>query len=205
MPNMGTGNMPNMGGMGGAGMGGGTAQTFELYSLETLTIATVTSQEQMTLEITVDEQDISRIQQDMDATITVEALTGQTFPATVNSIGNTGTNEGGSSKFTAKLTLDKTGQMLPGMNASAFLDLDTETDVLSIPVAALAENGTEVVVYTGHDAKKNVLTGPVTVTTGLSDGEYVQILSGISYGDTIYYSYYEAQEESFPPQPGFGF
>ena len=202
---MGGGQMPSgMGAMGG-GMGG-TVQTFEPYTLETITVASVTSQEEMTLEITVDEQDIARIHTGQEATVTVEALTGQQFSATVTSIGNTGTNEGGSSKFTAKLTLSKSGDMLPGMNASAYLTLKTADNVLCVPVAALVEEAGRTVVYTGYDQKKEALTGPVEVTTGVSDGEYVQILSGLTDGDTIYYAYYDTPEPDVIPLPGgFGF
>ena len=34
------------------------------------------------------------------------------------------------------------------------------------------------------------------VTTGLSDGENVEILSGIDSGTTVYYSYYDTVTES---------
>ena len=188
------------GGMGG-GMGGmgGSVAAFEPYSLETITVANVTSQEEMTLEITVDEQDIARIARGQEATITVEALTGQQFPAVITAIGNTGTNEGGSSKFTAKLTLGKSGDMLPGMNASAYLTLNSTEDVLTIPVAALAEENGKTLVYTGYDEKNETLTGPVEVTTGVSDGEYVEILSGLSDSDTVWYAYYDTLERNqFP-------
>lgn len=197
MEGMGSG-MP--GGMGG-GMGGmgGSVAAFEPYSLETITVANVTSQEEMTLEITVDEQDIARIARGQEATITVEALTGQQFPAVITAIGNTGTNEGGSSKFTAKLTLGKSGDMLPGMNASAYLTLNSTEDVLTIPVAALAEENGKTLVYTGYDEKNETMTGPVEVTTGVSDGEYVEILSGLSDSDTVWYAYYDTLERNqFP-------
>lgn len=201
------GGMHGFGGLGGMGGFGGSAnvQAFEPYSLDTLTIATITSQEHMTLEITVDEQDISRLQTGMAATITVEAMPGQTFPATVTSIGNTGTNLGGSSKFTAKLTLDKSSDMLPGMNASAFLDLDTASSVLSVPVAAVTDTGANVFLHTGYDEKKDILSNPVAVTTGISDGEYVQILSGLSEGDAVFYAYYDTAEENHIPDRGLGF
>lgn len=196
-----TGGMSGMG-----GMGGGTVQVFEPYSLETLTIASVTSQEEMTLEITVDEQDISRLYTGQEATITVEALTGQSFPATVITVSNTGTNEGGSSKFTAKLALTKSGDMLPGMNASAYLTLDTAESVLTVPASALVEDGTKTLVYTGCNEKDGVLTDPVEVSTGVSDGEYVEILSGLQESDTIWYEYYDTLEISNLPEPGgFGF
>lgn len=206
------GGMPEMpGGMGSlsgilGGFSGGSVAAFEPYSLDTLTIATVTSQEQMTLEITVDEQDISHFRTGMEAEITVEALTGQSFPAVVTAIGSTGTNSGGSSKFTVTLTLQKSGDMLPGMNASAYLDLETAASVLTLPVAALNEEGTRTLVYTGYDEKNEVLTGPVEVTTGLSDGEYAQILSGVEAGTTVYYAYYDTLEISnIPKQSRFGF
>ena len=201
MPNGMGGGMPN----GMSGMGS-SVPAFEPYTLETLTVASVTSQEEMTLEITLDEQDIASIFTGQEATITVEALTGQTFPATVTSISNTGTNEGGNSKFTAKLTLNKSGDMLPGMNASAFLTLDSEENTLTVPVAALVEDGTKTMVYTGYNEKSETFTGPVEVTTGVSDGEYVQILSGLSSGDTVYYAYYDTPEVSnIPEMSGFRF
>ncbi len=199
----GTGGMGGMGGM--SGMGILQTPSFEPYSLETLTIASVTSQEKMSLEITIDEQDIHNLSLGQEATITVEALTGQTFPAVVTSISNTGSNEGGSSKFTARLTLSKSGTMLPGMNASAYLTLNTAADTLSIPVAALVELGDRTVVYTLFNEEKELLKQPVEVTTGLSDGEYVQILSGLNAGDTVWYAYYDTPEISNVPESILGF
>ena len=198
-----------LGGMGGfSGFGGfggySAAPAFQPYSLATITVASVTSQEKMTLEISVDEQDISKLRMGQEATVTVEALTGQTFPAVITSINNTGTNAGGSSKFSVKLTLSKTGDMLPGMNASAYLPLQSQS-VIAIPVAALVEDGAQTIVYTGYDEKEDILTNPVVVTTGISDGEYVQILSGLTDSDTIYYAYYDTLEHSRIPERGLGF
>ena len=199
------GGMGSLGGFGGgSGIGGGSAQAFTPYSLETITVATVTSQEEMTLEIAVDEQDIASLSTGQEATITVEALTGQSFPAVITSISNTGTNAGGSSKFTVKLTLSKTGDMLPGMNASAYLPLQSQS-AAAIPVAALVEKGAQTIVYTGYNEKEDILTDPVTVTTGVSDGEYVQILSGLAETDTVYYAYYDTPEYSRIPELGMGF
>lgn len=141
----------------------------------------------------------------MEATITVEALTGESFAATIARISNTGINAGGSSKFTLRLTLEKAGDMLPGMHATAFLTLDTAQSVLTIPVAALNSMGSKVYVYTGYDEKNETFLNPVTVTTGASDGEYVQILSGLNPGDTIFYGYYDTLEISNIPGPAFTF
>ena len=199
----GTGGFGGMGGFSGFG-GGGTVQAFEPYSLETITVASITSQEKMSLEISVDEQDIAKIHIGQEAAVTVEALTGQTFPAVITAISNTGINEGGSSKFTVKLTLSKSGEMLPGMNASAYLSLQNQS-IIAIPVAALVEDGAKTIVFTGYDEKKETLINPVAVTTGFSDGEYVQILSGLTETDTVYYAYYDTLEYSRIPDRGLGF
>lgn len=189
-----------MGGMGG--MGGGTTSVFEPYSLETITVASVTSQNEMTLEITIDEQDIAKVSPNMAATVMLDALKGETFPATVTSIGSKGVNSGGSSKFTVELTLEKSANMLPGMSASAVLPLYRAEGVLRLPAEALSQRGTETIVYTGYDQKEEVFLNPVVVTTGVSDGQWVEILSGLSEGDTVWYGYYDTLPLSLTPDSG---
>ena len=189
-----------MGGVGG--MGGGTVATFEPYSLETITVASVTSQNEMTLEITIDEQDIAKVSPDMAATVTLDALQGESFPATVTSIGAEGVNSGGSSKFTVELTLEKSANMLPGMSASAVLPLYRAEGVLRLPAEALSQQGTETIVYTGFDEEGEALINPVTVTTGVSDGQWVEILSGLSESDVIWYGYYDTLPLSLTPDSG---
>lgn len=196
-----SGNLPSGGMSMGGGMssgGVGQTQTFEKYSLNKLTVASVTSQEHMTLDVTVDELDISKIYVGQSATVTVDALAGEHFSATVSQISNSGTNDGGSSKFTVELTLEKSGDMLPGMTASAFIQLDTGENLLCVPAAALGEENGKTVLYTSYDEKNAVLGSPVPVTIGAADAEYVQILIGLSEGDTVYYAYYDSPENAVP-------
>lgn len=197
-------------GMSGGSMGGSISQSpaFEVYSPGHVSIGSVTSQEHMTVEITVDEQDISRLSPGQEAVITVDALGGESFDATVTRIANSGENSGGSSKFAVELTLEKSGEMLPGMTASAFLTVDTQADALCVPAAALERLGSQDVVYTGYDADSQTLLNPVAVTIGASDGDMVQILEGLEEGSKFYYAYYEvsqtggsAQVPELPVQP----
>ena len=81
--------------------------------------------------------------------------------------------------------------MLPGMSASARLVLENHQGLLTIPAAALQEEDDRIFVYTAYDAKNDTLSGSVTVTTGLSDGENVEILTGLTEGQQVYYRYYE--------------
>ena len=96
-------------------MGGmGQVQTFETYSLDKLTVASVTSQEHMTVSITIDELDITKIYVGQAAVVSVDALGGEQFDAEITKVSNSGENEGGNSKFTVEVTLGKSGEMLPG-------------------------------------------------------------------------------------------
>ena len=209
----GTGSMGNMSGMGSigssviSGMEDFLPQeepTVELYGMDMAQIAAVTPQDTMTLEIAVDELDIRALRLGMAAEVKINALGGEKFTAAITSVSNTGANNGGSSKFTVELTMDRAENMLVGMNASASLVLNTTVDTLTIPASALVEEGTRTLVYTGYDEENQNLTGPVEVITGVSDGEHVQILAGLTDGDGYYYAYYDTLEISYTPDFGDG-
>lgn len=181
--------------IGGFTQGSTEEESFAVYSLETVTVASVTAQDEMTLEVSVDEMDMAAIAPGREVTVYVDVLKDETYSGIITAVGNDGTSNGGSSKFTVEVTLPRSENMLSGMNASVSLLLGTTADVVAVPVAALVENGTQTVIYTGCDEEGN-LTGPVAVTLGVSDGEYVQILSGLAEGDTFYYAYYDTLEIS---------
>ncbi len=191
------------GGMTG-GMGGTTEPEFELYGLDMASIAAVTPQNTMTVEITVDEQDINALTVGMTAQVKIDALGGEKYTAALTQIGNTGENSGGSSKYTVELTMARAENMLSGMTATATIVLSTAENVLTIPADALVEQGNQTVVYTGYDEETETLLDPVTVTVGCSDGEQAELLDGLAEGQTYYYAYYDTLEISFTPEFGGG-
>ena len=87
------------------------------------------------------------------------------------------------------------------MNASVVVTVSSSENCLMIPEAALNEKGRNVTVYTSYDEATGEYGGETEVTTGVSDGTSVEILSGLSEGDTVYYSYTEKESSGF----GFGF
>ena len=202
-----SGGMSADGGMTGGMAGGmGQVQTFEPYSLEKLTVASVTSQEHMTVSITIDELDITKIYVGQAAVVSVDALGGEQFDAEITKVSNSGENEGGNSKFTVEVTLGKSGEMLPGMYSSAFITLETCENVPCVPVAALGKDGVDSILYTSYDAETGTLGDPVVVSIGVSDGENVQILEGFATGETCYYEYFDTYVGSdSPQQQGGGF
>ena len=178
--------------------------TVELYGKDMTQIAAVTPQDTMTMEITIDELDITFLRTGLTAEVKINALGGEKFSAIITSISNTGSNNVGSSKFTVELTMQRRENMLAGMNASASIVIDSTAEVLTIPVEALVEDGIRTLVYTGYDEENACLTGSVTVTTGVSDGRHVQIVDGLNAGDAYYYAYYDTLEISYTPDFGGG-
>jgi len=209
-PSIPSGGFPSGGSYPSGGNWGGTGgiieqePAFELYGLDMAQIAAVTPQGTMTLDITIDELDIKALQVGMTAQVKIDALGGEKYTATISEIGNSGTNNGGNSKYTVELTMDRAEDMLSGMNATATIVLSTANDVLTIPADALVENGNQTVVYTGYDEENDILLNPVTVKVGCSDGETVEVLEGLANGQTYYYAYYDTLEISFTPDFGGG-
>ena len=156
----------------------------------------VTPEAEMTLSITVDESDIGKLHLGQKAQIRLDALRNDRFTGTITELGTTGENSGGSSKFTVVITMDRSEDMLAGMNATATITLETRENLLSIPVEALNEENGRTFVYTGYDAENEVFLNPVDVELGISDGAYVEILSGLQEGDTFWYAYYDTLEIS---------
>ena len=184
-----------IGGFAGFGNYGAAAPEEEpLFDLEGDTLLTVTPHDKAKLFIAIDEKDIAKVSLGMKATVKVEALKGREFAAEVTNIALSGTNNGGSSKFSVELTLPMEEDMLSGMSASAVLPLEEKSEILVIPAAALSQQGAKTVVFTGLDEKTGEPSKPVEVKTGATDGENVEVISGLSEGQKVYYSYYDTLE-----------
>lgn len=177
-------------------MGGGTSSQPQLFDLNGDVLMTVTPQDTMTLTVSVDESDISSVKPGMAVEITVNALPGEEFEGEITRVAVSGSGNGGSSKFAVEITLPRQSEMLAGMSASAVIGLYEKMNVLTLPAAAVEDTGTKAFVYTALDKKTGEPSNPVEVTTGISDGETVEILSGLKSGDPVYYRYYDVLEES---------
>ena len=176
------------------GGGGGAAEPFEMYDLTEKELLRVVPQNTMTVELVIDELDILSVAEGQEAEVTVDALPGRSFTGTVSRIDPNGSNQGGNTKYTVTMAIDRDANMLAGMNATAILTVGVTEDVLTIPAAALTEKGSKTLAYTCYDEQTRTLLDPVEVETGVSDGTTVEILSGLEEGETVWYSYYESGE-----------
>ena len=194
------------GGMGGgmSGMAGGTdasagtqSESAADYTMDETILCTLTPYDTAEIAVSVDELDIRSLAVGQSVSVTFDALPGQCVEGEITAIDPTGENDGGSTKYSVTVSVARSEDMLTGMTASVRRAVEARDDTVVIPAAALNEDASGVFVYTGYDKRSDELTDPVYVTTGLSDGEYVEILSGITDGDVYCYRYADTIKYSF--------
>ena len=164
----------------------GTELSASEYSTD-VALFTISPDDTMTLEVSVDELDINSVEIGQETVVTFDAIEDEEFTGEVTEIGNTASVNGGVAKYTVSVSVPKDEEMKQGMNASATITIENRENVITIPVNALQEKGNKVFVYTEKDEDGN-LSGETEVTTGLSDGTTVEITEGLSEGDTVYYN-----------------
>ncbi len=148
----------------------------------------IASGDEMSVCVSVDELDILSIKNGQKATVTFDAIENKEYEGEITSIDKNGTTSNGTTKYSVEITVEKEDSMLLGMNASATITISEENDALLIPASAITEEGNASYVYTQKDSKTGSLSGKTQVETGSTDGSKVVITSGLSEGDTVYYS-----------------
>ena len=184
------------GGMSGYGTAARTA-AYDSYDTTKKDAAVITADEEMTVQIQVDELDIRTLETGMEATVTLDALPGSSFTGAITAINPYGENSGGNTKYTVTVTLPRDEKMLSGMNASVKITTGVSGTVPTVPAAAVVFDAGKSWLYTGYNEKTDTLTDPVEIQTGLSDGNLVELLSGLSEGSSFYYRYADSIEYSF--------
>lgn len=159
-------------------------------SQETLTeVAVISPDISMSVTITVDESDILSLEVGQETDVTIKSIGDDALSGIVTEIDKSGA----SGSYTAVVTFDKITGMLPGMTASVDVRIEGVDNAIIIPVDALNRTSTGAYVYTSYDEETQQYGGRVDVVTGLSNNNYVEIKSGLSVGDTVYYT----EEQSF--------
>ena len=189
---------PTSGMTGMSGMAGMTQTKVSAAPLEEFQAFAITPDTDMTVSLTIDEMDIGHIQPGMEIDLRLDALPEELFVGTVTHIGGSDANEDGSggAKYTVEVTLARTKDMRAGMNAAATVTIGSTSADVTVPVAALFEEGARTVVYTGFDSETGTLLNPVEVVCGVSDGFTVEILEGLVAGDAVYYFYEEEYSDA---------
>ncbi len=138
----------------------------------------------MSVTIGVDETDILALAVGQTASVTVKSIGSDALSGEVTQIDKTDA----SGSYTAEILLDKVSGMLPGMTANVDVRIEGVDDAILIPADALHQTSTGYYVYTSYDEQTQEFGGRVDVIPGLSNSNYVEIKSGLSEGDAVYYT-----------------
>ena len=133
---------------------------------------------------TVDEIDVSQVQQGQKATISLDALPNEEFSGEVSSISLIGNSQSGvvSYSVTIKLTVPSGVQLRERMSATATITVPLATNVLLVPTKAISgsssTNPTVTVMVNGTPEVRSV-------KLGASNDTSTEIVSGLSAGDEV--------------------
>lgn len=143
-------------------------------------IVTLVSLNPMVIEATASERDIARIRPGITVNVTVDSLPGQQFTGRVHRISpllDPQTRNG-----IVEIEIPNRGNMLKGeMFARIQLDLGSKRETALLPRDALVYRGEQPGVY----KIENDVAKFYTVETGLTQGDKVEVVSGLQVGEVV--------------------
>lgn len=150
------------------------------------TIATIADMSVMIFEGQVDEAEVNKLKSNMPLKISLGAIPNKEFDAKLKFIAPKGVEEQGAVQFKieANVAIPDSIFVRAGYSANGSIELEKKENVLAIKEALLqfdiATNAPYVEVKTGENTyvRKDI-------KTGISDGIYAEVLSGISESDKI--------------------
>jgi len=145
---------------------------------EGTTIASVANMNSLIFEGNVDESDVGKLKVGMPLELTIGAIENETFPATLEYISPKGITEEGTVKFEVRAAIQPTSDVFlrAGYSASADIILKKKENVVAINERDLIikKDSTYVEVKVGDNEFEKRM-----VETGISDGIYIEVLSGL--------------------------
>ncbi len=143
----------------------------------------------LTFEMQIDELDVMKVQVGQSVNITADALEDAVFTGVVTNVSLESTSNNGVTQYPVTVRIDEAGDLMPGMNVTGEIIVDEVKSVLAIPSDALQRGD---VVYvsdptvTEAEGTKPAGFKEVKVETGLTDGDYIEIKSGLTGNEEVY-------------------
>lgn len=153
---------------------------------------------QMQINISVAEADIGQIHAEQEISFTVDAFQQREFTAVVKQIRLNPTIQENVVTYNVVATvINDDGTLLPGMTANVRFIVNHKTAVLRVPNAALRYKPSNEIPTTSVSSTKqsnhsllyrleNKMATPIAVVTGITDGNFTEIISGnLKEGDKL--------------------
>ena len=145
-------------------------------------LLTIADMSRMQIEAQIDETDIGKVLLGQKVTFTVDAYPGKTFTGKVSNISQKANIQQNVVYYPVIIDVDSPeGLLRPTMTARISVLAGERKNVITVPLAAVKEaKGQRYVVVVKGDKTENV-----TVTTGLSSEDRIEITGGLQDGDYI--------------------
>lgn len=146
------------------------------------TAAEVTNYDKMKVQIKIDEDNISALDNGTEVTVSVDAIN-KTYKGTIENMSKKATVSNNVSYFTADVTFDADDDIRSGLSAEVKYLLNGVENVVSVSMSALNYNTDNTAyVLVGANASN---AQQRNVTLGISNGTYVEIKEGLAEGETV--------------------
>ena len=165
------------------------------------TAVTLYNLDSMTITANIDELDIDNITMGMEVDITQSGAESDThYTGTVTAISYEATNTNGVAYFPITITIPSEGALSAGVNVSYTITVGDESEGVLAPIAAMKSTSEGTCLFVKADTRPDnavdledgvVPDGfyAVPVETGVSNSQYVRILSGVEEGVEVFTRY----------------
>ncbi len=147
--------------------------------------AVIVNYAKMQVVLPVDELDINNVEIGMPVKITAEAVPDQVFEGQVEKIAEQGQSQNNVSTFDVTITTDKVDELKAGMTVDVEMVVASKQDVLILPITAIQYRNNKSYVMLASNGGETSSSDMVEVETGISNDEYVEIVSGVKQGDRV--------------------
>lgn len=184
-------------------------------SSSTTQLAIIYDLSELNFEMDIDELDITNVKIGQEVSVKADAFGNKRFKGEITEISLVANNSNGVTNYPVTVTIKDTGDLLPGMNVDGYIILEEAKDALVIPSNALQRGNVVYVLNSSETIKKKNYntegisdrikppTGftAVSVTTGVTNDDYIQITEGLIEGDEVYVPESSSNQNRFQ---GFG-
>jgi len=159
---------------------------------------TVVDLTQLQVDAFVDEVDIGKVAPGQAATFVVDAFPDTVFQGKVRTIYPSAILQENVVYYDVVIDIssDFTGKLRPEMTANVTIEVAASKGVLAVPLRSIRRTAeTTLVTVAGRDGEE-----AREVVTGLEDGDFTEIRSGLQEGETVVYTERESRKQEGGPR-----
>ena len=159
------------------------------------TLMTVADFDHMVVSVRVGESNIGQVAEGQSCRVTVSSA-GATFDSVIEKIDHVSYSGNNVAYYTTTVNVDtsETDNIWPGMQATVTIPLEEAENVTVLKMEGLSTARDNTAYVYKEDENGDMVE--VTVTVGVSNGNYVEIKDGIASGETVYKIAEKEEEET---------